>query len=871
MLFLDNISKVYKSSANEVVALDKVSIAFRKNEFVSILGPSGCGKTTMLNIIGGLDRYSDGNLLIKGKSTKKYKSSDWDTYRNHSIGFIFQSYNLIPHQSVLKNVELALTIAGISSKVRKQKALEALKQVGLEEQAYKKPNQLSGGQMQRVAIARALVNDPEIVLADEPTGALDSKSSIQIMEILKNIASDRLVIMVTHNPELAEQYSTRIVKLFDGKIVDDSDPYTEEPVPEITEKGVKREKKQKGASMSFLTAVSLSLNNLFTKKARTVLTAFAGSIGIIGISLILSMQNGVEAYITRVEEDTLSNYPIIVQETSTDLSETITALMGEKTINHSTDDRNIYSNDIIAKMMTSALNGMKQNNLNSFKKYIDANKEELKEYTSDIKFSYKTVLNIYNSDGYKVSPNNLFESSPAFSNTGRQSNMSNSSYGFGNMDVWTELIDNKELLSKQYEVDGHLPENFNEIVLIVDKNNEISDYSLYTLGLKNIEDFTEIVEKSKAGEEIEEPKQVVYKYDDILGMEFKLLLNSDLFKKETNGLYTDQSDYQPFINTKLNEAISLKIVGILKPTEDNNTSSNYGKIGYTSALMKTLIDKNNNSEIVKYQKENPNIDIFTGMEFKKASDFTLSDLLNYIKTTQPERFEEVSRYVQAQKQQNIPDEEIIKTLSTTIKTSSYEDNLLKMGVSDIEYPSAIQFYPKDFQSKDKINDFIKDYNKGKEKNEKIEFTDYVGLLMSSVTTIINAISYILIAFVSVSLIVSSIMIGIITYISVLERTKEIGILRAMGASKRNISNVFNAETLIIGFVSGLLGIGLTLLLLIPINYIILSLTDIGGLAVLPFGGAITLIIISVLLTVISGLIPSKIAANKDPVIALRSE
>ncbi len=869
MLKLEGISKIYKSGEADVVALNDVNISFRSNEFVSILGPSGCGKTTMLNIIGGLDRYSSGDLSIKGRSTKGYKSSDWDAYRNHSIGFIFQSYNLIPHQTVLQNVELALTISGVSSKKRKQMAIDALKEVGLEEHINKRPNQLSGGQMQRVAIARALINNPEIVLADEPTGALDSKSSIQIMDILKKIANDRLVIMVTHNPDLASEYSTRIVKLFDGKIVDDTNPFDGQKSSDSEES---QKKKTKGASMSFFTAVALSLNNLFTKKTRTILTSFAGSIGIIGISLILSMQNGVEAYITRVEEDTLSSYPIVVEETNTDFSDTITTLMGEKEIKHSIDDKKVYSNDIISKMMTGALNGTKKNDLTAFKSYIEKNKNKIKGYTSDIKYSYKTVMNIYNTNGYKVNPNNLFDASPMGSGASQSNSIgSGSSNGMSNMAVWTELIDNKDLLEKQYEIYGKMPTNYDEIVLIVDKNNEISDYTLYTLGLKDIDDFRKIAEKAKSGEKLDDPKQTIYKYNDLIGMEFKLLLNSDMYVKNENGTYSDQSAYQPYINQKLDDAISLKIVGIFKPSKDNKTSRNFGKIGYTGALMKTLIEKNNASEIVKYQKENPEIDIFTGLKFKSITDYTVDDIIEYVRVNTPDKITDTMQYIAMQRQQGVPDQEIVKTLGSNIETSSYEDNLLKMGVSDLDMPSSISFYPKDFQSKDKINDFIETYNKSKAKDEKIEYTDYVGLLMSGVTTIINAISYILIAFVSVSLIVSSIMIGIITYISVLERTKEIGILRAMGASKRNISNVFNAETLIIGLVSGLMGIGITILLLIPINFVIKSLTSIGGLAVLPFGGAVALIVISVLLTVISGLIPSSIAAKKDPVIALRTE
>ncbi len=855
------------------MALNDVSIKFRKSEFVSVLGPSGCGKTTMLNIIGGLDRYSEGDLSIKNISTKNYKSRDWDTYRNHSIGFVFQSYNLIPHQTVLQNVELALTISGVSAKQRKALATEALEKVGLKEQCNKKPNQMSGGQMQRVAIARALVNNPEIVLADEPTGALDSESSVQIMEILKEIAKDRLVVMVTHNPELAEKYSTRIVKLFDGKIVDDSNPYIEDISEDNIDDKVTNSKKAKKSSMSFGTAISLSLKNLFTKKARTILTSFAGSIGIIGISLILSMQNGVEAYITRVEEDTLSSYPITIEDTNMDFSETITAMMGEKDIKHDTDDKTIYSNDIMTKMFTGTVNGMKANDLESYKKHIDKNKKKLDEYTTDIKYSYQTELNVYNKNGQIIKPETLFSQMPGSnrSNTTSGSSSNGGASRMSNMNVWTELLDNPELLKKQYEVYGSMPKKYNEIVLMVDKNNEISDYTLYLLGLKDFNEVLEIIKKAQTGEKIEEPKQTTYSFDEIIGTEFKMLLNSDYFEKNSNGTYTDKRDSQLYIDKKLKTATKLKIVGILKPSEDNNSSSNYGKIGYRKDLMTTLINKVNNSQIVKDQQAKPDVDIFTGMPFVDPTELKLESLLQFAKGLGNDKYNEILTYIQTLKAQNVPEEEIVKKLAGTMQLPSLEGNLSSMGVSDLSKPSNINIFPKDFESKDKINEFIDKYNKSKSKEDKIEYTDYVGLLMSSVTTIINAISYILIAFVSISLVVSSIMIGIITYISVLERTKEIGILRAMGASKRDVSNVFNAETLIIGFASGIFGIAITLLLLIPINAIIKSLTDIGGLAVLPLGGAIALIVISMVLTVIAGLIPSRLAAKKDPVISLRTE
>ncbi len=862
MLELKNITKNYITGDTTVTALNGISVEFRKSEFVSILGPSGCGKTTLLNIIGGLDRYTDGDLIIKSKSTKEYKDRDWDSYRNHSIGFVFQSYNLIPHQTVLQNVELALTISGIGSKKRKQMAKDALERVGLGDQLNKKPNQMSGGQMQRVAIARALVNNPEIVLADEPTGALDSETSVQIMELLKEIASDRLVIMVTHNPELAEKYSTRIIKLFDGKITDDSNPYTSE---ETAVSNVNT--KQKGTSMSFATALSLSLKNLFTKKARTILTSFAGSIGIIGIALILSLSSGVDAYINRVEEDTLSSYPITIEEKNMDFSETLSSFMGDKDKNNKKEKNTIYSNDIMAKMMTGAMNGLKSNDLKSFKKYIEKNNSELKEYTSDIKYSYKTQLNIYTEDGYQVNPSTIV--SQMFPNS--QQNQSQSANAFSNTDVWNELIDNPELLKKQYDVYGKMPTEYNEVVLIVDKNSEISDYTLYSLGIKDPNELSELAKKAKEGEKLEDPKQTKYSYDEFMNLKFKLLVNSELYKKNDNGIYEDHSQDKLYILDKLKTAVDIKIVGILKPSENNKSSNNSGVIGYTSKLMTTLIDKINDSEVVKYQKENKDTDIFTGAPFKSVSDYTLNDIYAYIGTLEADKQAQTAQYIAEMQKQGVPESEIVKSLSSNIKTATLEENLLKLGVSDLDVPSRINIYPKDFESKDKINEFIKNYNKKLEKDEQIEFTDYVGLLMSSVTTIINAITYILIAFVSISLVVSSIMIGIITYISVLERTKEIGILRAMGASKRDVSNVFNAETFIIGLTSGVIGIGITALLLIPINIIIKAVTDIAGLAVLPPAGAIVLIIISMVLTLVAGLIPSRLAAKKDPVISLRSE
>lgn len=866
MLKLENIHKTYKTGNTSVEALKGVSLEFRKSEFVSILGQSGCGKTTLLNVIGGLDKYDEGNMSIKNRSTKEYKDKDWDFYRNHSVGFVFQSYNLIPHQTVLQNVELALTISGISAKKRRKMAIEALEKVGLSDQLKKKPNQMSGGQMQRVAIARALVNNPEIVLADEPTGALDSETSVQIINLLKEISNDRLVIMVTHNPELAEKYSTRIVKLLDGRIIDDSNPYNSEENDELVIE------KTKGTSMSFFTALSLSLTNLFTKKARTILTSFAGSIGIIGIALILSLSSGVNAYINQVEENTLSSYPLTIEETTTDVSEMISSLMGEnkKSGEHKKDK--IYSNDIMTNMMTSIINGSTTNDLKAFKSYLESGKSDIKNYTSDIKYSYKTQLNIFTEDGYQVNPSQVFES------MGYKRDNQNSFGGssFSNSEIWNELLNNDKLLKSQYDViAGKMPKEYNEVVLIIDKNNEISDYTLYSLGLKDVKELEKIIEDATNGNKIEEPKQTQYSYDDILNLKFRLLLNTDFYEKTPDGTYEDKSNDELYMLEKLKDSIEIKIVGILRPSEDNKSSRTGGTIGYLSSLMTTLINKNNGSEIVAKQMENKDIDVFTNLPFETKKEYTMDDINNYIASLETDKQVQMNAYIAQMRGNGMSDSQIIERFSsylkTTVSDATYEDNLLKLGVADIDSPSSINIYPKDFESKDKIAEIIDKYNSKRDKDNKIKYTDYVGLMMSSITTIINAITYILIAFVSISLIVSSIMIGIITYISVLERTKEIGVLRAMGASKHDVSNIFNAETLIVGFTSGILGILVTVLLLVPINYIIKSFTEIGGLAVLPIKGAIILIAISMLLTLIAGLIPSRLAAKKDPVISLRSE
>ena len=868
MLKLQNIKKDYITGDTAVHALKGVSIEFRKSEFVSILGHSGCGKTTLLNIIGGLDRYTDGDLFINGKSTKTYKDRDWDNYRNHSVGFIFQSYNLIPHQTVLSNVELALTLSGVSKQERRKRAEDALKKVGLGDQLGKKPNQMSGGQMQRVAIARALVNDPEILLADEPTGALDSETSVQIMELLKEISKDRLVIMVTHNPELARQYSTRIVKLLDGNITDDSDPYGGEET-------VKAEKAEgKRPSMSFLTALSLSLNNLMTKKARTFLTSFAGSIGIIGIALILSLSNGVNAYIQKVEEDTLSSYPITIEQAGMDVSRLVKDLMGKNEAPEDREKDKIYSNNIMTEMMTTMVNGISENNLELLKAHIEKT-PEFESNTSEIEYKYSTVMNIYDEKGNRVNPNTVFTA--VFGESAAQSQQYSGMSSFSNTEVWTRLFDNSEFLEKQYDViAGRMPEKYNEIVLAVDKNNQISDYTLYSLGLKDVKELEEMMKKAQNGEKIEPTEEVTYSYDDILNLKFKLLCNTDYFEKSENGTWVNKTDDELFVQSqlaKLGEDIT--VVGIIRPAEGSVANDTAGFVGYKSELMEHLINKVNDSEIVKAQKASPDTDVLTGLPFEANENMTYEELMAYIAALPENERAEYAAYTEQMTAAGMTNEQIAERFNSAIKaknsSATYEGNLSLMGVSDLKRPSVINIYPKDFEAKETVAELIDDYNSAAAENEKITYTDYIGLMLSSVTTIINAISYILIAFVSISPIVSSIMIGIITYISVLERTKEIGILRAMGASKRDVSRVFNAETLIVGFSAGVIGILITLLLLIPINAIIGAITDISGLAVLPVAGAAALIIISMLLTLIAGLFPSKIAAKKDPVTALRSE
>lgn len=867
MLQLKNITKNYLSGDNEVQALKGIDIEFRENEFVSILGQSGCGKTTLLNIIGGLDRYTSGDLIINGKSTKEFKDKDWDTYRNHSVGFVFQSYNLIPHQTVLANVELALTISGVGKTERRKRAIEALQKVGLGDQINKKPNQMSGGQMQRVAIARALVNDPDILLADEPTGALDSKTSVQVMEILKEISKDRLIIMVTHNPELAKKYSSRIVKLLDGKIIDDSNPYksSEEDVKKARNKKDKSGK----ASMKFTTAVRLSLNNLMTKKGRTFLTSFAGSIGIIGIALILSLSHGMQSYINRVEEDTLSSYPLTIQEASIDVTSMLEAMMGNGEKEEHNDNK-IYSRPIVNNILETVSTKLQTNNLEEFKKYLESGDTNIKDYINAIQYEYNLNLNIYKQNEDKtyqqVNPSKVFDElgfGEMMESRQSASSMMSGSMAMTQTDVWTEMLDNQNLLQSQYDVlAGNWPTKYNEVVLIVDENNEISDYTLYSLGIKDIKELNESMEKIKNKEKVEAGESESYSYDDLLNYKFKILLNTDYYKESGNA-WQDMSNDDEYMKNVVDNAEEITIVGIIKPNEEIVSSSGAGMIGYTKELKEYVINKINETEIVKEQKESPNINVFTGIEFPENQNSSF----DYSQLTDEQRM-----YMSTLSEAELA--ELMKNYAEN-STATYDSNLSTLGVVDLNKPSTINIYPKDFESKDMITTRISEYNDkqtndGKEENV-ITYTDIVGVMMSSVSTIINVISYVLIAFVGISLVVSSIMIGIITYISVLERTKEIGILRSIGASKKDVSRVFNAETLIIGLVAGLIGIVVTLLLNIPINMIIKSIVGISNISKLPTAGAIILVVISVGLTMIAGLIPARFAAKRDPVEALRTE
>lgn len=859
MLELRDIKKDYVSGNETVHALKGISLSFRENEFVSILGQSGCGKTTMLNIIGGLDQYTSGDLIINGTSTKNYKARDWDTYRNHTIGFVFQSYNLIPHQNVLSNVELALTLSGVPKEERRRRAKEALIKVGLEDQMYKRPNQMSGGQMQRVAIARALVNNPDVLLADEPTGALDSETSVAIMELLKEVAKDKLVIMVTHNPELAEKYSTRIINLLDGNIVSDSNPV-----------GLKEDFKQtslslKKTSMSFLTALSLSLNNLMTKKTRTFLTAFAGSIGIIGIALILSLSTGVQNYIDGVEKDTLSSYPITIEDNSMNMDVMMETMMGMGQNQKTYNDGKIHSRQMINDILKTMSEEMETNNMEAFKDYLD-NDNAFQKHAKAIEYAYNLSIQAYYQDDQgewiRSNPNELMDKL-GFSEAinARNTFMGSFTSMMPGNDVWQKLPSTTSMRDEQYEVvEGRWPTAYNEVVISLDKDNQINDFVLYSLGFMDQQELVDNYNAILNGEDVKESEAQSYTVDELLSKEFKLLLNTDYYKK-VNNIWMDMSEDEDYIADKVQEAQDIKIVGIIKATENTVSSSDMGGIYYTDELQEYVIDQSNNSDIVKDQKENKDINVLTGTKFSDSKSLNMSNLSDEQRMALASLSqEELAQYMSAYSEN---------------ANATYESNLEKFGAIDLDNPSSISIYVNSFDDKEVIADLINAYNTeqedaGKESNV-ISYNDIVGTMMESVTSIIDMISYVLMAFVSVSLIVSSIMIGIITYISVLERTKEIGILRSIGASKKDISRVFNAETFLIGLTSGLLGIGITVLLNIPISMVVEDLTGVANIATLPYAGGIILILISLILTVIAGLIPSRIASKKDPVEALRTE
>ncbi len=911
MLVLKNIVKDYVTGDTTVRALNDVSINFRENEFVSILGPSGCGKTTLLNIIGGLDKYTSGDLVINGKSTKSFTDENWDTYRNHSIGFVFQSYNLIPHQSVLANVELALTLSGVSKKERKERAIAALEKVGLKEQIHKRPNQMSGGQMQRVAIARALINNPDILLADEPTGALDSETSVQVMELLREIAKDKLIIMVTHNPDLATEYSSRIIRCMDGKVIDDSNPF--EPAAEDfeTEKIKAEEEKAKGRkpSMSFATAFGLSMRNLGTKKGRTFLTAFAGSIGIIGIALVLALSNGIQNYVDKVQNDTLLAFPMSVEREAVDTDNMMNAVMGmsESMLNVGHDRDKVYVNQMVTEMINTFVAQSSSNNIKSFKKYIDDNSEKFNELCNDLQFKYSTPLNIYKadtSDGVvRVNPNTAMAEMAG--------NMMQGMEGFMNssmMDAWIEIIGDNDVVERQYDVIyGRLPENKNEVVLMIDGNNEINELLLYALGIKNQNDFSSNIMGALAGNEVEEAQES-FTYEDICNMKFKLVLNCDyMVKDKKTGLWSDRSSNLAYVKKLIDNGLELSIVGIIRPDEDNVLSVGTGGIGYMTELMDYALDYTANSQVVKEQLANPKKDIITGMEFVDltVNDFDLVDIdmsiidMNYLDIgpfmsmagdidlaeidimdmSSIFNFGDMTDLQKKLMEGYLDDEQVLALKQAYIDTvnakCSYDNTMSILGYQPIDTPTSIYFYPKSFESKDELNAMISYYNEKVTADGHPEYsispTDAIGVLLSSVTKIIDIVTYVLVVFVAISLVVSSIMIGIITYISVLERTKEIGILRAIGASKSDVSRVFNAETIIVGLAAGIIGILSTLLLEIPINLLLDYLTKTGAAAQLPFKAGVILVCISVFLTFIAGLVPSSLAAKKDPVEALRTE
>ena len=913
MLVLKDIVKDYVTGDTTVRAMKNISINFRENEFVAILGPSGCGKTTMLNIIGGLDRYTSGDLVINGKSTKTFTDGDWDTYRNHSIGFVFQSYNLITHQTVLANVELALTLSGVSKKERREKAIEALKKVGLEKHIYKRPTQMSGGQMQRVAIARALINNPDIILADEPTGALDSETSVQIMELLKEVAKDKLVIMVTHNPDLALQYATRVIRCLDGSVIDDSNPFvpTEEDYKIEKEKAEEEKKKGKKPSMSMATAFTLSLRNLVTKRTRTILTAVAGSIGIIGIALVLALSNGINGYIDRIESDALLLFPMSVEKEAVNTDSLLQTALGLNPllgVNHEKDA--VYVNTSFNTMINTFVAQSNSNNLQSFKKYIDENRAKFDELCNDVQFNYTTKLNIYRvQDGenpIQVNPSTLLDNMNMESLSSLEGFVDINSY----VNLWKQLVGDNETIGNYYDVIyGRLPKDYNEVVLIVDGNNEVTELMAYALGLKDQSQFTaNLMNALSGGEKLESGDAEKISYDDIINLRFKMLTNSDLMHKdEKTGLWSDMRNNAIYVDSRLKNAIDIKVVGIVRPGEDNVLSIGTGYIGYTGELMDYALKRTRESEVVKEQLANPKKDVITGLEFfdKTVNDFDLADIdlneidfnklnitpflsmakdmdLSQIDITDMSsmfNFGDMSDLQKKLMEGYLDDEQVLAFKQAYIDTINSKCSLEKtyetIGYSDESNPTSIALYPKNFETKEEVNNMVDFYNQtvSKDGHEEltINCTDYIGIAMNIATQAINIVTYTLVIFVAISLVVSSIMIGIITYVSVIERTKEIGILRSIGASKRDVSNVFNAETFIIGLSAGLIGIGVTILCEIPINLLLRNLTGAPITAILPFTDGLSLVCISVFLTFIAGLIPSSLAAKKDPVEALRTE
>ena len=841
MLQLQHISKVYHTGDQEFHALKDISIRFRENEFVSILGQSGSGKTTLLNIIGGLDQYTSGDLIIQGKSTKQFKDRDWDSYRNHTIGFVFQSYNLIGHQTALSNVEIAMTLSGISKAERKKRAIEVLERVGLKDHLYKKPSQMSGGQMQRIAIARALVNDPKVVLADEPTGALDSETSVQIMDLLKDIAKERLVIMVTHNPELAQKYSTRIVQVLDGNILSDSNPC--EPTEETKQVDIQFTK----TKMSFITALVLSFNNLLTKKGRTLLTAFAGSIGIIGIALILALSNGVSDYVKKMQEDTLVSLPLTISEQNQSNLLATSPDLSEKPYK---DNHELGINTILTNLLKKQIG---KNDLASFKTYLEEHASKVESLTKDIRYRYNLQPFIYASDTSN-GPKSILPSTLA--DEVETANQTMKGY-LQNLNYWSELSSDSSMLESKYDVlEGRFPQDKSELVLIVDENNQISDLLLYSLRIK---DPSELNDTKK----LDELSSQTYQYSDFIGKTFKAVVNTNRFVKENN-LWVNKIDNASYMKTQIENGLQLKIVGVLRQKDGTSSGVNApsGGIAYTSALIDYTSEHIQNSDIVKEQEANQNLNVFTGKDFAKdpkpfsSENLTEEEKIQLTKMTPEEQAQYVQQY-------------------NDNSASTYEENLAKMGVINKSKPAAIELYTSSFQQKQDLKEFINAYNTAKkeagEDDKVLAYSDDIQSIMSSITTLVGVVTTVLVGFVAISLIVSSIMISIITYISVLERTKEIGILRAMGASKKDIRRIFTAETAIEGLISGVLGITITFLATFPINAIVAKMTNVGNVAQLPIEVALILIGISIVLTMLAGLIPSRIAAKKDPVESLRSE